>query len=196
MFGADSKIIQEKDEGDRFEVLLESQSNGKVFRLTRRLIRESETWVEDWSTELATLMTYGQLYARRAVCTNRLLRLWKTMNSYMIQFGGPRKSMSKKTGSAFWLHLAQTAPPMFDAIESAAAYPCPFKQSSWKPGSTDYRGPLDNVNTVQDLTLTIVGSCLDNHPDGSGVVLWGDYRTEVFEKGAPELKRARVATKP
>jgi type II secretory pathway pseudopilin PulG len=101
--------------------------------------------------------------ARVAACTNNLSQLWKMQNVYMAR--ATKKQMPTETGSAFWLALTTSQPPLIDATVNDILL-CPVKGDSVS-GECDYGGPARKVNLLSDGDP--VGADLtENHRQGSG----------------------------
>lgn len=86
--------------------------------------------------------------AKATSCVNNLAQLWKMEHNYMVMFGGETKSMPSETGGQFWLKLTTTTPPLVDS--SMNFFECPLSPNLRSAGTTDYRGPADNVNEYSD----------------------------------------------
>ena len=89
--------------------------------------------------------------AKATRCTNNLAQLYKMMHNYSAQYGGADKTMPTTTGGQFWLFLNSMTPPMIDntlASGSSNIYSCPLEANPNAVGSTDYRGPVTNVNAA------------------------------------------------
>ncbi|MHC4607860.1 MAG: RNA polymerase sigma factor, partial [Planctomycetota bacterium] len=111
------------------------------------------------------------------ICVNNLSQLWKQMNSYMVQYGGPYKLMPEESGYAFWLVLVNKGtPPLVSGAWDI--FVCPASGAEPRKGFTNYRGPNGNVNWFGD--GDVVGCCEPgHHPDGRINVLRksGDVQT-------------------
>jgi prepilin-type N-terminal cleavage/methylation domain-containing protein len=117
--------------------------------------------------------------SKRTGCINHLAQLWKMQHHYMAAFGGAgEKAMPRETGSAFWLRLATTQPPMIDATMEDL-FRCPVLSQHRVRGACDYRGPASDVNRFQD--GDVVGAdAVGNHgaAEGGNVLLMsGDVQT-------------------
>ena len=104
--------------------------------------------------------------AKQTACANNLRMLWTLQMNYCIVFGGRMKKMPEAVGSAFWLALATTEPPLIEASELETLV-CPFSGETPRAGFTSYRGPSRKVAELAGGDA--VGCCL--HADGSAVVL-------------------------
>lgn len=72
-----------------------------------------------------------------------LKQLWMMEWNYAVQFGGPEKRMPDDTGSAFWIKLTKTNPPLIDESLSDI-FVCPVTRAR------QYRGPSGDVNYYGD----------------------------------------------
>jgi len=110
--------------------------------------------------------------AKLTRCTNNLAQLYKMMHNYMAQYGGANKEMPTQTGSGFWTYLNTMTPPMIDntlASGSGSIYACPLEAVAGAAGTTDYRGPSNNINTNAFGDGDAIGSDKPNnhHPTGA-----------------------------
>jgi prepilin-type N-terminal cleavage/methylation domain-containing protein len=102
--------------------------------------------------------------AKVTKCGNNLSQLFKMQANYRAQYG--RGDLPTETGGAFWLKLNTTTPPLIDNT-LREIYACSAKGMPPAVGTTDYRGPAVNANTVADgdpLGADKVG----NHKPGHG----------------------------
>jgi hypothetical protein len=77
--------------------------------------------------------------AKVTACANNLRQLYTLQMTYMSTYGGVRKELPAETGSAFWLKLSQTKPPLVDDME---LYLCPvLGRTGERP--CDYLGPSE-----------------------------------------------------
>jgi prepilin-type N-terminal cleavage/methylation domain-containing protein len=104
-------------------------------------------------------------------CVNNLAQLYKMQHNYMAQFGGGDKLMPTETGGAFWLKLTQTTPPLIDATLAAGGnniFGCPLEGNP-NSGTTDYRGPANNINSATVGDGAIIGADkVGNHGANEG----------------------------
>ncbi len=115
------------------------------------------------------------------MCANNLSQLWKIQNIYMSQFGGRMKLMPAETGTAFWLKLTKTQPPLIDK-DFAEIFQCPVQKKDEGWGTCDYRGPSMPVSKLEDNDP--VGADIDgNHGarKGGNVLLKSSDVIEVSE---------------
>lgn len=104
--------------------------------------------------------------AKNAACISNLRQLWALQMTYMAKFGGPPRSMPTETGTAFWIKLTQTTPPLVDGGMKDIFF-CPRKGEIGSYGETNYRGPATNVNQLGHGDA-VGADFLDNHSlDGS-----------------------------
>lgn len=87
--------------------------------------------------------------AKVTSCVNNQSQLWKMMINYMAQHGGYMKAMPPEIGSAFWIKLTTTTPPMIDSTLKEIFF-CPMLGQGGPYGQTDFRGPNGNVNSFGD----------------------------------------------
>ena len=93
---------------------------------------------------LTLALFHGYMMKHKLVnCANNLGQLWKMQQIYSVQFG-ERKEMSPRTGEDFWLHLAQTDPPLIDR-EMMEIFQCPTRRRHER---CDYRGPAGPVKEL------------------------------------------------
>lgn len=101
---------------------------------------------------------------RITACANNLSQLYKMAQIYQAKNRGQYPSAQ---GSAFWLTLQKTDPPLIEA-ELSEIFFCPMKGEFRGPGSTDYRGPagpLNQYNDADPLGADVVG----NHDKEEGI---------------------------
>jgi type II secretory pathway pseudopilin PulG len=103
--------------------------------------------------------------AKVAACSNNLRQLYSLQITYMSVYGGPKKEMPSETGSAFWLKLSKTTPPLVTEME---IYSCPVLA---KPGerSCDYLGPSQSANDLQSPD-PVGADRPGNHREGGNVI--------------------------
>lgn len=99
--------------------------------------------------------------ARYTHCGHNLAQIYKMAHTYAASHGGKNKWMPEDTGSAFWLALTTTAPPLIDNTLAPAILSCPVKNQPVGANQADYRGPANNIN------LPVVG---DGDPIGADKV--------------------------
>jgi type II secretory pathway pseudopilin PulG len=103
--------------------------------------------------------------AKVVACANNLRQLWMMQQTYATQFGGREKDFPTETGSAFWLKLTRTTPPLLDESEADVLL-CPCREPGRK---CDYAGPSRPVKSLQ--SGDPVGADLQgNHPSGGNVL--------------------------
>jgi len=132
--------------------------------------------------------------AKITSCANNLSQLWKLQWVYASQFGGPQKKMPSEVGSAFWLALTKTKPPLIDETESDI-FMCPLSKMPPRPGATSYRGPRVDVSKLADSDP--VGCCEPGcHPNGtinvilkSGDVVETSPGEELYERAIKGTKK-------
>lgn len=128
--------------------------------------------------------------AKKTMCMNNLSTLWKLQHNYMVSFGGPEKLMPQKTGSAFWLELTRTRPPLIDATLKDILR-CPMAGSGAEPCT--YRGPARDVKQLDD--EDVVGCCAEIHGDGSITVLQRNGSVQLALPRDPLHAQALSSTK-
>ena len=138
-----------------------------------------------------------QLHAKRLDrCQNNLSQLWKMQHNYMVTFGGSSKAMPRETGGAFWLKLSTITPPLIDGTlmdpVRGSIYECP-EAKAVKIGTTTYRGPVADVNTLMDDDF--VGCCgPGHHPDGVIVALKKSNEMVILKPADKDYKAALAGT--
>lgn len=138
-------------------------------------------------------ITRATSQAKVTSCMNNLSQLWKMQNIYMSQFGGRLKKMPSETGSAFWLALSKTEPPLIDPL-NFDIYVCPVVGFPPPGTETSYLGPKQEVGTLK--AGDIVGCCAPgNHPDGSITVLMNTGDVLKVGPGDPLFFKALQSTK-
>lgn len=159
--------------------------------------------------ELATLVLLLLVYFFWAPCTHcppitpggRCARNLSQMYKFMLMptmKHGERGSLPPQTGSAFWLGLSRTSPPLIDdqEPESWKLFSCPVMNRVLPPGETDYRGPKVDVNTLQE-DDPIGADKEGNHgPGKGGCVLLKSGEVKVVEADDPLWLRAAETTCP
>jgi type II secretory pathway pseudopilin PulG len=119
---------------------------------------------------LAALLLPAAGHATRtgktASCCSNLKQLWTMQANYRAQFGGRDKLMPTDTGSAFWVRLTKTDPPLIDESLSDI-FDCPVSPEVGSPANCEYLGPSEDVNTYADGDP--VGAC-DHGDDGIIVI--------------------------
>ena len=137
---------------------------------------------------VVVMMNSAQKRAASTSCANNLSQLWKLQNVYMSQFGGKTKSLPEETGSAFWLKLSKTQPPLVDPA-TADVFICPVKGDGSK---CDYLGPGSPASSLpQD---AIVGADKPgNHRDGGNVVRKSG---DVVEHADPDFRKLTAELRP
>ncbi len=147
----------------------------------------------------AAIFLPGILRARRiagqAACMKNLETLHKMMREYANQFGKPQNFMSTRKGGEFWIHLAQTTPPL---VNDASLFACPLEGGRNAPGTTDYRGPSPNHNV---LTLGAADPMGADRPGSHGFQAGGNVvrkNGQVVEAGEfdPLWVEAMAKTSP
>jgi hypothetical protein len=192
--GADWAVKEIQEEAAKATVIVDARvRNRGLIRKTFQLVKDADGWVEDWSAEMEANLELAMRNEMTVVCMNNLQQLWKMAHNFLVQYGGPRKEFSKKTGSGFWLVFREKDTLLIDD-ELAGIYACPFRRKDWKLGTTFYRGPKSNINTL-DIESSVVGACLE-HPDGTGIVLLGTGRIVPVKKGDDLWKRVLEETAP
>jgi hypothetical protein len=131
--------------------------------------------------------------ARSTMCANNLSQMWKMMNNYMVQYGGPQKQMPLETGARFWLKMS-TPPTVLIDSTLGDIYICPFRERPWSPGVTDYRGPSGNVNRFADGDP--VGACMGHHPGGEALILRKSGDVQPVQEGDSLYRSALEKTAP
>lgn len=125
-------------------------------------------------------------------CANNLSQLWKMACVYMSAFGGKLKKMPSETGGDFWLKLSKTTPPLIDET-FFEIYVCPLSKEKPRKDFTTFRGPKEDVNTLDD--EAVVGCCEPGlHPDGSINVLRKSGDVMAAKPGTKLYKEALEAT--
>ena len=96
--------------------------------------------------------------------------------------------MPEETGSAFWLKLSKTQPPLIDRTMNDI-YLCPVKGD----GSTcDYLGPGTQANSLS-MDSPVGADTRGNHPDGGNVVRKSG---DVVEVSDAELRKLTADLRP
>lgn len=103
--------------------------------------------------------------AKVTSCANNLRQLWTLQQTYASQFGGREKDFPTETGSAFWLKLTQTTPPLLDSSEADVLL-CPCKDPGKK---CDYAGPSQPIKSLQ-LADPAGGDLKRNHKSGGNIL--------------------------
>lgn len=131
-------------------------------------------------------------------CANNLAQLYKMEHNYSVQFGGKNKWMPTETGEAFWLKLAKPDIKLID-LTLADIYECPVEGLNNASGTTDYRGPVNNINNASVADGDPVGSDKgQNHglqQGGNVIRKSGDVQT-VGDADALWLLAATKCTPP
>lgn len=103
--------------------------------------------------------------AKAVSCANNLRQLWTLQMTYRSQFGGREKDFPSETGSAFWMKLSQTTPPIVDP-DLMDIYLCPLRD----PGRTcDYLGPAGPVKALPE-SAPVGSDHKGNHREGGNVI--------------------------
>jgi prepilin-type N-terminal cleavage/methylation domain-containing protein len=105
--------------------------------------------------------------ARVTGCASNLKSLWGSQFNYAAQYGRPNGIMPTTTGKNFWLKLKQTPKPLIDRYEP---FFCPLSGDEIKQGECSFRGPISNVNKVEDKDPVGADNNQpqNNHGDGEG----------------------------
>jgi hypothetical protein len=125
--------------------------------------------------------------AREVNCANHLSQLIKMQNVYEMQFGG----MSPRTGEAFWLHLAETKPPLVE-FSGRDIFHCPARKEH---EACDYRGPAKPADDA-DPDQAIGADKRGNHPWGGGNVARKNGSVVSLEENDPGWKELDRLLKP
>ena len=110
-------------------------------------------------------------------CRENLRLLWNVYRSYALSFGEKQDQVPDRTGSGFWLALAETTPPMIGA-EELDVLVCPERNESPRPGFTTYRGPAIMISGVPENGP--IGSCV--HKSGRMNLLTKDGKIRSIAK--------------
>jgi len=102
--------------------------------------------------------------ARVTSCQNNLAQLYRMSQIYQARYKGRWPAAE---GSAFWLALQKTSPPLIEESFSDI-FSCPVKGEIVGPGTTDYRGPAGSLSKFE-LGDPIGGDILGNHGEKYGI---------------------------
>ena len=103
--------------------------------------------------------------ARVTSCASNLKSLWTSQFNYAAQYGRPNGLMPKETGSAFWLKLQHTPKPL---IERHEPFFCPLANDEIVADATSFRGPVANVNKMDDKDPVGADKNLPENNHGAG----------------------------
>ena len=103
--------------------------------------------------------------AKVTACANNLRSLWMLQQTYASQFGGREKDYPAETGSAFWLKLSETTPPLVDPTERDV-FLCPCKEGG---NRCDYQGPRQSVKSLKPGDA-VGADQAGNHKQGGNVL--------------------------
>lgn len=163
VFGAHPSRGQALQDQDRIQKL-----ERKVAELEEQL-KAHEKLLEAMILKIYPERAGAFAHARVVSCANNLRQLWTMQTVYMSQFGGRMKKMPEDIGSAFWIALTKTQPPLIDGAELEVLV-CPLTHEKPRAGFTTYRGPPAKVSSLAG--DDVVGCCdAGDHPDGSINVL-------------------------
>jgi hypothetical protein len=159
-----------------------------------------EAYLKKQDPRLAAGFEKGLQAAKVVVCANNLRQLWVLQTWYSTQFGGTKKEMPSATGSAFWIALTKTEPPLLAETELRSLV-CPLSGRNPLPGYTTYRGPSISVNKLAG--DDVVGCCEPgHHPDGtinvlkkSGEVVAVGPNDALFKKAVDSTSRLSAEDK-
>lgn len=138
-----------------------------------------------------------QRNSKIAHCANNLQALWTALEQYRTEMGGPDRAYPSESGSALWLRLSRTQPPL---ARDPSVYDCPLRPGAPEAGAADYRGPKHDLNGKETPYKEddAIGSDLDgNHGEGEGGnVLFKSGAVRVAGPRDPFWKEASVRTAP
>lgn len=124
-------------------------------------------------------------------CRMNLTALVKLMSEYRSRFGGERREFPFETGSNFWLKLQLTDPPLVDAALSDVFY-CRWpgwSRAGDRTGLVLYCGPVANANVLTETDP--MGACLDQHEDGTALVVLKNGEVILMARDDPKLAGIR-----
>ncbi len=97
-------------------------------------------------------------------CASNQRQLYQMLQVYKIRHKG---SFPEAKGSAFWLALQKTSPPLIEA-DLAEIYFCPVKGENPRPGNTDFRGPSNPMSQHRDAD-PVCADIVGNHDEENGI---------------------------
>jgi hypothetical protein len=105
--------------------------------------------------------------ARITSCASNMRQIFVMQSTYALQFGGDNREYPTETGSAYWLKLTRTTPPMIGPTELEVLL-CPVHDKS-APGTCDYLGPSRPYKAL--VPADPVGADRKgNHRDGGNIM--------------------------
>jgi len=84
--------------------------------------------------------------AKITACAGNLRMLYTMQLTYVAQFGGETKEFPTEAGSAFWLKMTRTTPPLVDQTE-IEIFLCPVLDTNAR-GTCEYLGPARPYKSI------------------------------------------------
>jgi hypothetical protein len=172
--GLQAECFQEADRTEKLERRV-AEDQDRIEKLEKKVaelelhIGLLEGYLKLQDPKFAAGMEKALTRAKVTMCANNLRQLWTLETFYMSKFGGRMKALPSATGSAFWLALTKTEPPIINET-ALDVLVCPFSGQKPRNGFTTYRGPIVSANRLAG--GDVVGCCeAGHHPDGTINVL-------------------------